>query len=38
MYARVEERAGPAPKILKPTKPEKVAVGVIRCIKKNIPE
>ncbi len=29
MYARVEERAGPAPKILKPTTPEKVAAGVV---------
>ena len=38
MYARMEERAGPAPKILKPTTPEKVANGVIRCIKKNISE
>jgi short-subunit dehydrogenase len=38
MYARMEERAGPAPKILKPTTPEKVAKGVVRCIKKNIPE
>lgn len=38
MYARMEERAGPAPKILKPTTPEKVAGGVVRCIKKNISE
>jgi len=38
MYARMEERAGPAPKIMKPTTPEKVAKGVVRCIKKNIPE
>ncbi len=29
-YARVEERAGPAPKILKPTTPEKVAAGVVQ--------
>jgi len=35
MYARMEERAGPAPKILKPTTPENVAKAVIRCIKKN---
>jgi len=38
MYARMEERAGPVPKIMKPTTPEKVANGVVRCIKKNIPE
>jgi len=38
MYARMEERAGPAPKFLKPTTPEKVAEGVIRCIKKDISE
>jgi short-subunit dehydrogenase len=38
MYARMEERAGPAPKIMKPTTPVKVANGVVRCIRKNIPE
>jgi len=38
MYARMEERAGPAPKTMKPTTPEKVAEGVVRCIKKNISE
>lgn len=38
MYARMEDRAGPAPKFLKPTTTKKVANSVIRCIKKNIPE
>lgn len=38
MYARMEARAGPAPKILQPTTPKKVADGVVRCIQKNISE
>jgi short-subunit dehydrogenase len=38
MYARMKERAGPVPKIMKPTTPEKVAKGVVRCIRKNISE
>jgi short-subunit dehydrogenase len=38
MYAKMEKRAGPAPKLLKPTTPDKVTAAVIKAIKKDIAE
>ncbi|MCC5907658.1 MAG: SDR family NAD(P)-dependent oxidoreductase [Balneolaceae bacterium] len=35
MYAEMEKRAGPAPRLLKPTTPDKVASAVIKAIKKD---
>ncbi len=38
MYAEMEKRAGPAPRSLKPTTPEKVTSAVIKAIKKDSAE
>jgi short-subunit dehydrogenase len=38
MYAQMEKRAGPAPRLLKPTTPEKVTAAVIKAIKKDVAE
>lgn len=35
MYAEMEKRAGPAPRLLKPTTPDKVTSAVIKAIKKD---
>jgi len=38
MYAEMEKRAGPAPRLLKPTTPDKVTSAVIKAIKKDSAE